>query len=86
MSASYADMASFADATDNVAGVAAEAAAAGHVVLFDDDLALSAVVDPVGAAEAVAQLGVALDGPSGLTALALRIGARAVYLRAAVWK
>lgn len=61
----------------------AELAAACRRRLLDLDLAASAVLDPVGAAEVELALVAAVDGPRGLTATALRLSARAIQLELA---
>ncbi|MCA0143768.1 alpha/beta hydrolase [Blastococcus sp. LR1] len=54
-----------------------------HGMLVDPDVLASAVLNPVGVARFEAALLEALDGPGGLSALALRFAARAVTLQAA---
>lgn len=61
----------------------AELAADCHRRLLDLDLAASAVLDPLGAAEVELALLAAVDGPRGLTAAAVRLSARGAQLELA---
>lgn len=55
-----------------------------HRLLLDPDLLASAVLDPVGSAKAGAALLAALDGPRGLTLLALDLARRGAVLSTVV--
>jgi hypothetical protein len=54
-----------------------------HAILLDGDVMASAVLDPVGMVRFAEALLSCLDGPHGLTALAVRMELRAAALRAA---
>ena len=77
------DLAALGRSSTDLAEFLARTSAQCHPVLVDPDLLASAVLDPAGVARVEAALLEALDGPSGLTALALRFGERALVLRSA---
>jgi hypothetical protein len=78
------DLHNLARITDDLATTLAQVAAEGHGVLVDPDVLASAVLDPAGLAAFERSLLAALDGPSGLFALAARYALRAIGLRTAV--
>jgi len=75
--ADLADLGVLAGRSADLAMELGSISAAAHALLVDPDLLASAALDPGGAAAFEAALLVALDGPSGLTALAARLGMRA---------
>ncbi|MGY1724982.1 alpha/beta fold hydrolase [Blastococcus sp. SYSU DS0533] len=81
--ADLADLATLADGSLDVAGFLAATSAACHAVLADPDLLASAALDPVAVARFEVALLAALDGPGGLTSLAVVFTARAAAVRAA---
>ncbi|MCF6735519.1 hypothetical protein [Blastococcus sp. KM273129] len=81
--ADLADLAALAGSSLALAEALAATGAACHAVLADPDLLASALLDPVAVARFQAALLTALDGPGGLTALAVTLTARAATLRAA---
>ena len=58
----------------------AELAVESQQLLVSADLAASAVLDPIGAARVEAAIAAALDGPNGLSAVAVEVGAHGVFL------
>jgi Lipase (class 3) len=77
------DMLASAALIGSVAARIGEDAVAMHGCLLGIDLVESALVDPAGAARFEAALIAALDGPSGVTALAARCGGLDIAVRAA---
>ncbi|MGY1836967.1 hypothetical protein ACI79P_17885 [Blastococcus sp. SYSU DS0510] len=82
--ADLADLAALAGGSLDLGEALAATSAACHALLLDPDLLASAVLDPAGVARFQAALLEALDGPGGLSALAVTFAARAATLRAAV--
>ncbi|MGY1720354.1 esterase/lipase family protein [Blastococcus sp. SYSU DS0552] len=78
--AELADLVTLGRSSAGLAELLARTSAACHLVLADPDLLASALLDPAGVARVGAALLEALDGPRGLTALAVRFAARAVAL------
>ncbi|MCF6746544.1 alpha/beta fold hydrolase [Blastococcus sp. KM273128] len=81
--ADLADLVALAGSSLALAEALAATSAACHAVLVDPDLLASALLDPVAVARFQAALLTALDGPGGLTALAVSSTARAGALRSA---
>ena len=81
--AELADLATLGRSSTGLAETLAVTSAACHGMLADPDLLASALLDPAGVARFDAALLEALDGPRGLTALAVRFTERAVFLQAA---
>lgn len=76
------DLATLARLSDGLAETLGRVSAECHEMLADPDVLASAVLDPGGAARFAERLLSALDGPHGLTALALGFTEEAVLLRA----
>ena len=83
LEAELADLVTLARSSSALAEVLAATSATCHGMLVDGDVLASAVLDSVGVARFQAALLEALDGPRGLTALALTFTARAGTLEAA---
>ncbi|WP_051515479.1 esterase/lipase family protein [Candidatus Blastococcus massiliensis] len=81
--AELADLRTLARSSADLAELLASTGVSCHGVLVDPDVLASALLDPVGTARFQAALLEALDGPRGLTVLALTFTARAVTLEAA---
>ncbi|WP_346622762.1 alpha/beta hydrolase [Blastococcus montanus] len=81
--ADLADLETLARSSAALAELLAGTSGACHAVLVDPDLLASALLDPGGVARFDAALLGVLEGPSGLTALAAGLAARAVVLHAA---
>jgi Lipase (class 3) len=82
-SAHYADLGLLARRSESDAGDYAAIDARAHGILLDGDVVASGVLDPVGMVRFAETLLSTLDGPDGLTALAVRMQLRGVALRAA---
>jgi hypothetical protein len=80
--AHYADLELLARRSESDAGDYGDIDARAHGILLDGDVMASAVLDPVGMVRFAEQLLSCLDGPDGLTALAVRMQVRGVALRA----
>jgi hypothetical protein len=83
IAATYADLELLARRSEDDAGEYAAIDGRAHEILLDPDVVGSAVLDPVGLIRFAEALLGALDGPHGLTALAVRLQLRGVALRAA---
>lgn len=81
--AELADLVTLARSSADLADVLAGTSATCHGMLVDPDVLASALLDPVGTAHFEAALLEALDGPRGLSVLAVTFTARATALRAA---
>ncbi len=81
--ASYDDMVNLARRYGQAATDVAGTSWSLHGYLVDPGLYLSGLVDPAGLASFQASLAAALDGPHGLSAIAMRCGAQDVALRGA---
>ena len=81
--AELADLATLGHSSTGLAEALAVTSAACHGMLADPDLLASALLDPAGVARFDAALLEALDGPRGLTALAVRFTEQAVFLQGA---
>ncbi|TKJ25724.1 alpha/beta hydrolase [Blastococcus sp. CCUG 61487] len=81
--AELADLVTLARSSADLAEVLAATSAACHGLLLDPDLLASALLHPAGVARVQATLADALDGPRGLTVLAITFTARGVALEAA---
>ncbi|RBY95268.1 alpha/beta hydrolase [Blastococcus sp. TF02-8] len=81
--ADLADFAALGRNSIDLAELLARTSVVCHGMLVDPDVLASAVLDPVGMARFEAALLEALDGPGGLSALAIRFTARAATLQAA---
>jgi hypothetical protein len=81
--AELADLATLGHSSTGLAETLAVTSAACHGMLADPDLLASALLDPAGVARFDAALLEALDGPRGLTALAVRFTEQAVFLQGA---
>jgi hypothetical protein len=82
--AELADLQALARSSGELAELLAATSAVCHGMLVDPDVLASAVLDPTGVARFDAALLEALDGPRGLTGLALELTARATMLHGAV--
>ena len=82
--ANLVDLGVLADASESMGAELGDIAAACHSMLVDADVLASAVLDPTGAAAFEGGLLQALDGPRGLSALALRVGGRGWAIRTVI--
>jgi hypothetical protein len=82
-SAHYADLELLARRSESDAGDYEAIDARAHGILLDGDVVASAVLDPVGMVRFAETLLSTLDGPHGLTALAMRMQVRGAALRTA---
>ncbi len=82
VAARFDDLEALGALADDLALAMGGIAAQCHQALADPDVAASAALDPWGAASFEKKLLLALDGPDGLTALALGFGEQAIRLRA----
>jgi pimeloyl-ACP methyl ester carboxylesterase len=85
VTARYDDLETLAQLSDDLALILGRVSLECHEALVDPDLLASGILDPAGAARFEEHLVVALDGPTGLTMLALGFGEQAVGLRAVVF-
>ncbi|RBY94817.1 alpha/beta hydrolase [Blastococcus sp. TBT05-19] len=83
LEADLADLAALGRNSTDLAEMLAATSLTCHGMLVDPDVLASAVLNPAGVARFEAALLEALDGPGGLSALALRFAARAATLQAA---
>jgi pimeloyl-ACP methyl ester carboxylesterase len=83
LEADLEDLATLGRSSTELAEMLAMTSAACHTMLLDPDLLASAALDPAGVARFDAALLEALDGPRGLTALAVTFAGRAVVLQSA---
>ncbi|TFV51883.1 alpha/beta hydrolase [Blastococcus sp. TF02A_35] len=83
LEADLADLAALGRNSTDLAEMLAATSLTCHGMLVDPDVLASAVLDPAGVARFEAALLEALDGPGGLSALAVRFAARAATLQAA---
>lgn len=81
--AELGDLVTLARGSADLAELLASTSATCHGMLVDPDVLASALLDPAGTARFEAALLEALDGPGGLTVLAVTFTARAVTLEAA---
>jgi pimeloyl-ACP methyl ester carboxylesterase len=83
LEADLQDLATLGRSSTELAEMLAMTSASCHTMLVDPDLLASAALDPPGVARFDAALLEALDGPRGLTPLAVTFAARAVVLQSA---
>ena len=83
LEADLEDLATLGRSSTGLSEMLAMTSATCHTMLVDPDLLASTVLDPAGVARFDEALLEALDGPRGLTALAVTFAARAVVLQSA---